>query len=77
MIVRIRCTFEIDVEIPESARHNLEFIIEDNGCPGTGSVGAAVEAMIAHHESQSTCWACACRGENKILAIGGIPVESA
>lgn len=73
MLVRVRCTFEIDVEFPDDTYPDyLPLAIEDSGCPGTGRVGAAVMALIEKHEEASTCWACASCGENKILAINGV-----
>jgi hypothetical protein len=64
--VRVRCSFEIDVEVP--AVDNLDFDIEDNGCPATGVVGAALRRHIEKHEADGTCWACALQGKNEIVS---------
>jgi hypothetical protein len=71
--LRVRCTVELDVWIPRPAgiEHTddfLQFIIEENSCPGTGSVGMAIEKAIERGDATSTCWACP-SGENKILSI--------
>lgn len=72
MKVRVRCSFDVEVEYPDDTDLDaLLFQIEDNGCPGTGQVGSAVEKLIELHESQSTCWACASRGNNKVISIDG------
>ena len=68
----VKCTFEIEVTIPGNVT-NPFFYIEENGCPTTGAVGAALQEVIAAHEERSTCWSCALQGENEILSIDGIP----
>jgi hypothetical protein len=65
--VRVLCTFEIEVEIPDEA--NAHFVIEENGCPGTGAVGEAIRNLIEAGDEANFCWACNCKGENKILSI--------
>jgi len=54
--VRVRVTFDIDVEVQEGD-HTL-FMIEENSCPGTGVVGAAIEKAIMEAEEGNYCWAC-------------------
>lgn len=63
--VKVRCSFELTVEIPDDA--NAEFMIEENGCPATGVVGAALRLLISKHEAAGTCWACAANGKNEII----------
>ncbi len=75
MIVKVRCSFEIDVEFNESDRDRIGFIVEENGCPGTGKVGAAIEKRIESQEKQNYCWACGLNSENKILSIDGVPYD--
>lgn len=65
--VRVQCTFEVIVEMPDDA--NVHFVIEDNGCPGTGAVGAELDRLIVEHDAANTCWACACKGENRVLEV--------
>jgi hypothetical protein len=65
--VRVRCTFEINVEVPDDwDDEQILFDIEENHCPGTGRVGAAVDALIA---KKDVCWACALDGTNEVLGI--------
>jgi len=65
--VRVRCTYEVEIELPDGA--DAQFVVEENGCPGTGSVGRALEEAMEEHERDGTCWACALGGENKIVAV--------
>ena len=65
---------EVDVEVPEGT--DPFFIVEENGCPGTGAVGAAIEKQMREDTGRSVCWACNLRGANKIVAIDGRPVEN-
>ena len=62
--VKVQCTLVVEVEVPDDA--DPHFIFEDNGCPGTGVVGAAIDAAILAGDTNS--------GENKILEIDGVPV---
>ncbi len=70
--VKVQCTLVVEVEVPDDA--DPHFIFEDNGCPGTGVVGAAIDAAILAGDTNSLCWACNLHGENKILEIDGVPV---
>ncbi len=74
MIVRVQCTIVIDVEYPDDTEHP-DFVIEENGCPGTGNVGSAIDRVIEDGEKRGVCWACNLQGENKILAINGVEVD--
>jgi hypothetical protein len=74
MKVKVKCTLIVEVEMPEP--WDAHFQIEENGCPGTGLVGAAIDDAIQEGEINSTCWACGLLGENKILAIDGIAVDA-
>lgn len=82
MTIKVRCTFEIDVEVAdrhparetiEEYRSFAEFHIEENSCPGTGPVWAAFSKVLDESEETSTCWACGRNGENKIIGWGDIP----
>lgn len=69
-IVKVRCTYFVEVEFPDDDDDDfIYFDIEDNHCPGTGRVGAATDKLMDLHNEQSTCWACAARGSNKIISI--------
>lgn len=66
--VRVRCTFEVDVEVPADwTDEQAEFAIEENSCPYTGLVGAALDAAWARAEATGTC-ACCPTGKNEIIA---------
>ena len=69
MIVKVECAFTIDVEVADGL--DPVFVIEDNGCPGTGPVWATLRKHIMEHEKTSTCWACALGGKNKIICVRG------
>ena len=61
----------MDVELPDDCE-NPYFQIEDNGCPGTREVGAAIIAAIEHGDENNVCWACNLQGENKIIEIESV-----
>jgi hypothetical protein len=63
----IRVSLDVPVEMPEDWDGNPEFYFEENGCPGTGMVGAAIEAAIESGHRDSVCWACNMNGNNKII----------
>jgi hypothetical protein len=66
--VRVKVAFFVNVEFPDHmTADEIKFVVEENGCPGTGSVGAEIERLIAEGEETSTCWACAAKGKNKIV----------
>ena len=67
--VTVQCTLEVVVMVQDQYADNLDFTIEENGCPGTGLVGNAIDRAIEHGEDNGVCWACNLKGENKILAI--------
>jgi hypothetical protein len=68
MKIKVRCTFEIEVEIPEGeTAESMKFRIEENGCPGTGIVGAAFDQVYADADEGSHCWACNLQGKNEIV----------
>lgn len=66
--IYVRCTLVVPVEVPDNDPENVtSFIIEENSCPGTGCVGAAIDATIRECDEVGVCWACKLFGENKIL----------
>jgi len=68
--VRVLCSYEVEVYYNDEDDDSfIHFCIEDNGCPGTSRVGLALDEAIEFHDKQSTCWACALQGKNKILSI--------
>lgn len=67
-LIKVECRFEVNVYVPDHWTEEFtKFMIEEHGCPGTGAVGAVVDAQMARAERQGYCWACALKGENKIL----------
>jgi hypothetical protein len=44
------------------------FMIEENGCPGTGVVWSALSDHMEAHDEAGTCWACALEGKNEVVA---------
>lgn len=65
--VRIMCTFFVEVELDEEEYQRRHFIVEDNGCPGTGAVGAVLYKVMDETEEQGICWACKLGGSNVIV----------
>ena len=65
--ILVKCTYIIPVEVPDDPDFNIYFDIEDNHCPGTGYVGAALEANIEKYDKVGSCWACALGGKNEIV----------
>lgn len=81
LVVKVRCSFVIDVPIRESwwdgeARDlwQLRWQIEENSCPGTSLVSTALWEHIDKHDAAGTCWACALGGEN--VVVSSLPVEA-
>ena len=66
-IIQVRCTYVLPVEVPDASDYDAYFDIEENHCPGTGLVGAALEEHMKSHEKRSTCWACALGGTCEIV----------
>ena len=67
MRVKVLCSFTIEVEVPDDVGTNLRWLIEEEGCPATGIVGAALEAHQAECEKTGVCWACQLNGKNEIM----------
>jgi hypothetical protein len=68
--VVVRCEFEVTVEVDESQTlDEVTFMIEENSCPGTGIVGAAVDAAMKAAQESGTCWACGLRAKNTITRV--------
>lgn len=76
--IHVRCTFVLPVEVPAEwvDDGHVYFAIEENSCPGTGLVGAALDRIMDEHEAAHTCWACACGGENKIVSEAEMAAEA-
>jgi hypothetical protein len=69
--VKVRCSFVIEVDLPDEI--DPVFVVEVNGCAGTGFVGAALQKHMQRHYESSTCWACALDSECKI--VQPVPAE--
>lgn len=68
--VKVCCTYTVEIEVSDEEyadRDGLTFRIEENGCPGTGLVGAAFDKVYEEAQAESVCWACNLQGENVIL----------
>lgn len=66
--IKVKVTFIIPVQVPEDEDYDEVFDIEENHCPATGIVGAALNALIEKHDAQSTCWGCSVGGKNEIVS---------
>jgi len=69
----VKCTLFVEVEVPDADEHGCggpEFSIEENSCPGTGAVGAALRKAMDEADEGSHCWACNLRGKNEIVEGG-------
>jgi hypothetical protein len=69
MKLLIKVTLYVEVEVNEDNHpdYDAEFDIEENHCPGTGVVGAAIEAAIAKADADKMCWGCRLNGKNEIV----------
>lgn len=67
MIIKVQVTLIVPVEIPDDPDYDMHFDIEENHCPGTGRVGAAIEKTIEECSENFVCWGHRLQGENKIL----------
>lgn len=67
--VRVQCTYEIVIEVDAAmTEEEVKFYVEENGCPGTGSMGAEIDRVMAAAEERGFCWACNVGGECKVLS---------
>lgn len=75
MKLMVKCSYYIEVEVPDNS--NYKYNVEENSCPACGPVGKALLKVqeAASLSFQDSCWACACKGENKIVSINGIPCQ--
>jgi hypothetical protein len=67
MIVRLKATFYLDVEVPDDPNYNAEFDLVENHCLDTGLPGKALRELMAKHDALGTCWACASGAELRIV----------
>jgi hypothetical protein len=65
----IRVTLDVPVEMDDLWDGDPKFYFEENGCPGTGAVGTAIENAIKAAHKGSFCWACNMNGDNKIINV--------
>lgn len=65
--IYVQCVFTIPVEVPDDPNYDAKFDIEENHCPGTGRVGAALDHHIQTCDEKSVCWACNLGAVNKII----------
>lgn len=57
MRILVKCVLFVEVEIPDD--RDPEFVLVENGCPGTGVVFPALRALIEEQEESDTCVMCA------------------
>ena len=72
--VKVRCSYTIEIEV----REDLDpiFYAQENGCPGTGAMGAELERIMDEADKENVCWACGpAQGECKVLAVDGVLVN--
>ena len=67
MKIKVRCTYFIEVEVPDDPDYDAHFDIAVNHCPGTGRVGAAFDDNYERADLLGVCWACALGGKNEIV----------
>lgn len=65
--VKVLCSVIVEVELTEEQYAHRHFIIEDNGCPGTGIVGAELIKVIEESDEYGFCWVCKLSGQNRII----------
>ncbi|HOA00874.1 MAG TPA: hypothetical protein PKI27_01050 [Dermatophilaceae bacterium] len=69
MKVKVRCSYTIEVEVPDDVDYDVQFDIEENHCPGTGVVGAALDAHREACDAKHVCWACMLGGKNEVVSV--------
>ena len=67
MKINVKCTLTVPVEVPDNPDYSVNFDIEENHCPGTGLVGAAIDKIIKEMNEKGFCWACALGGKCEIV----------
>lgn len=69
----VRVSFDLPVRVGADATDELiQFMIEENSCPGTGSAGVAMDDLaerLAARPTTGICWACNLHGHNKIVNL--------
>lgn len=66
--VKVQCALTVEIEVPSGwTDEDIRFSVEENSCPGTQIVGAAIEAAIRRGKENGVCWACSLQGTNKII----------
>jgi len=66
-IAKVKCTLIVEVEFPDDwTEEQIRFDVEDNSCPGTHAVRAAIKKAIEHGEENGVCWACNLKGTNEL-----------
>jgi hypothetical protein len=69
----VRCTLYVEVSASDALNGAEvdDFDINENSCPGTHRVGAAIDAAIEAGDTGKThaCWACALHGKNELLGF--------
>lgn len=65
--VLVKCVVFVEVELPDDADET--FVIEENGCPGTGVVLPALEALIEKQHLSGVCLMCAAGSHNVVERI--------
>lgn len=68
MKAKVRCTVWVEVCANPTSPF---FEIMDNGCPGVGVVGKAIEDAIERGEESGECWACDLGGINRVVHLEG------
>jgi len=63
----VQCVLEVPVEYPDDSEEWMMFDIVENSCPGTHTVGSAIDSIREKCDEKSYCWACKLRGENKFI----------
>lgn len=67
MKILVKATLFVPIEVPDDPEYSVHFDIEENHCPGTGIVGAAIDRMMEKCNEKSVCWACNFQGTNEIV----------
>src|ERR1041384_8004924 len=58
LVVKVTLFVEVEVNEGNHPDYDAEFDIEENHRPGTGVVGAAIEAAIRKADADRVCWGC-------------------
>jgi len=62
----VECDVPCEADDMNNSAGTMRYYVEEHSCPGTGSVGNAVDELV--NRDDDYCWACGVAGENLLLS---------